>query len=132
MYICICVYIYIYVYICMYMYICIYIYVYICIYICIYVYIYIYICMYVYIIRNHEKWYVFLVITTMNLWICSNSCTLAHKIRSSLKCAFSKFYTKGETYNPWLLSHCAECNMGNIFWVSHILQPVSRAFRRVK
>ena len=31
-----------------------------------------------------------------------------------------------------LLSHGAECNMGNIFRVSHILQLTSRAFRRVK
>ena len=26
----------------------------------------------------------------------------------------------------------AECNMGNIFRVSHILQLISQAFRRVK
>ena len=31
-----------------------------------------------------------------------------------------------------LLSHDAECNMANIFRVSHILQLISRAFRRVK
>ena len=31
-----------------------------------------------------------------------------------------------------LLSHGAECNMGNISRVSHILQLISRAFRRVK
>ena len=32
----------------------------------------------------------------------------------------------------WLLSHGAEYNMGNIFWVSHILQLISLAFRQVK
>ena len=31
-----------------------------------------------------------------------------------------------------LLSHNAECNMGNIFRVSHILQLFSRALKRVK
>ena len=31
-----------------------------------------------------------------------------------------------------LLSHGAECNMGNISRVSHILQLISRAFRQVK
>ena len=31
-----------------------------------------------------------------------------------------------------MLSYGAECNMGNIFRVSHIFQLISRAFRRVK
>ena len=34
--------------------------------------------------------------------------------------------------NMYLLSHVAECNMGNIFRVSQILQLIQRAFRRVK
>ena len=34
--------------------------------------------------------------------------------------------------DKWLLSHGAEWNMGNIFRVSHILQLISRAFRRVE
>ena len=34
--------------------------------------------------------------------------------------------------NMQLLSHGAGCNMGNTFRVSHILQLISRAFRRVE
>ena len=33
--------------------------------------------------------------------------------------------------NKYLLSHGTECNMGNIFWFSHILWFISRAFRQV-
>ena len=36
-----------------------------------------------------------------------------------------------KTYK-YLLSHRAKCNMENIFRVSHILQLISRDFRRVK
>ena len=32
----------------------------------------------------------------------------------------------------YLLLYGAKCNMGNIFWVSYILQFILRAFRRVK
>ena len=34
--------------------------------------------------------------------------------------------------NMYLLSHSAECNMGNILQISHILQVISRVFRGVK
>ena len=42
------------------------------------------------------------------------------------------FITVIKLCDKLLLSHGAECNMGNIFRVSRILQLISRAFRRVK